>query len=77
METKYYIVSRIGKMIQREAGIDMRRIDRVTAWCASDNIASKRTLEKAGMRLDHIETDGLEVDGMQYDRMYLDRKSVV
>ena len=44
-------------------------IARVTAWCASDNIASKRTLEKAGMRLSAVETGGLEVDGQRYDRL--------
>lgn len=44
-------------------------VARVTAWCASDNIASKRTLEKAGMRLSGIETGGLEVDGQRYDRL--------
>ncbi len=44
-------------------------IARVTAWCASDNIASKRTLEKAGMRLSGIEADGLEVDGERYDKL--------
>ena len=44
-------------------------IAHVTAWCASDNIASKRTLEKAGMRLSGIDVGGLEVDGQQYDRL--------
>ena len=44
-------------------------IARVNAWCASDNIASKRTLEKAGMRLSGIEADGLEVDGERYDKL--------
>ena len=44
-------------------------IARVTAWCASDNIASKRTLEKAGMRLKGIDAGGLEVGGQRYDRL--------
>ena len=44
-------------------------IARVTAWCASDNIASKRTLEKAGMRLSRIDAGGLEVGGERYDRL--------
>ena len=44
-------------------------IARVTAWCASDNIASKRTLEKAGMRLSGVDTGGLEVDGQRYDKL--------
>ena len=41
----------------------------VTAWCASDNIASSRTLEKAGMRLSRIKAGGLEVGGRRYDRL--------
>ena len=44
-------------------------IARVTAWCASDNIASSRTMEKAGMRLSIIDADGLEVDGQRYDKL--------
>ncbi|MBR3236917.1 MAG: GNAT family N-acetyltransferase [Oscillospiraceae bacterium] len=44
-------------------------IARVTAWCVSDNIASKRILEKAGMRLAGIDAGGLEVEGQRYDRL--------
>ena len=44
-------------------------IAHVTAWCASDNIASKQTLEKAGMRLSGIDAGGLEVGGERYDRL--------
>ncbi len=50
----------------------------VTAWCASDNIASKRTLEKAGMRLSGIDAGGLEVDGQRFDKLdytYSDQES--
>ena len=50
----------------------------VTTWCASDNIASKRTLEKAGMRLAGIDADGLEVSGQRYDKLnytYFDQES--
>ena len=53
-------------------------IARVIAWCASDNIASKRTLEKAGMRLSGIVAGGLEVDGQRYDKIentYSDQES--
>ena len=48
------------------------------AWCASDNIASKRTLEKAGMRLSGIDAGGLEVGGERYDKLdytYSDQES--
>ena len=44
-------------------------VARVTAWCASDNIASKRTLEKAGMRLSGIDAGGLDVGEEWYDRL--------
>ena len=50
----------------------------VTAWCASENIASKRTLEKAGMRLSGIDAGGLEVGGQRYDKLdytYSDQES--
>ena len=53
-------------------------IVRVTAWCASDNIASKRTLEKAGMRFSGVDMGGLEVDGQRYDKRvytYSDQES--
>ena len=53
-------------------------IARVTAWCASDNIASKRTLEKAGMRFSGVDVGGLEIDGQRYDRLdyiYSDQES--
>ena len=44
-------------------------ITHVTAWCVSDNIASSRTMEKAGMCLSGVETDGLEIDGRKYDKL--------
>ena len=34
----------------------------VSAWCAAENIASRRVLEKAGMQLVRTEKDGLAVD---------------
>ena len=53
-------------------------IAHVTAWCASDNIASSRTMEKAGMQLSGIDTGGLEVEGQRYDKLvytYSDQES--
>lgn len=41
----------------------------VTAWCASENIASRKTLEKAGMILVKIETAGVTVGGRTYDKL--------
>ncbi len=41
----------------------------VTAWCASENIGSRRVLEKSGMRLVRTEKDGLTVGDATYDRL--------
>ena len=41
----------------------------VTAWCAAENIGSRRVLEKAGMKLVHTEKDGLAVCGKTYDKL--------
>lgn len=46
-------------------------IKRIKAWCASENIASRRSLEKAGMRVLNIEKDGLEVGDRHYDKVSL------
>ena len=41
----------------------------VTAWCAADNAASGRVLEKAGMRLVSTEKGGLTVGDRVYDKL--------
>ena len=41
----------------------------VTAWCASENIGSKRVLEKAGMKLIIAEKDGLVVGDRVYEKL--------
>ena len=41
----------------------------VTAWCAAENIGSKRVLEKAGMKLADIEKGGLVIGDNTYDRL--------
>lgn len=41
----------------------------VTAWCASENIGSRRVLEKAGMSLFCTEKDGLFVGDRVYDKL--------
>ena len=41
----------------------------VTAWCASDNVGSRRALEKAGMTLVGIKPGALEVGGTTFDRL--------
>jgi len=41
----------------------------VTAWCASDNVGSRRALEKAGMIETSVEKDALEIDGATFDKV--------
>lgn len=41
----------------------------ITAWCASDNIASSKTLEKAGMTYVRTEKEGLQVGEKTYDKL--------
>ena len=45
------------------------KISTVTAWCASENTASMKAMEKAGMKQTGIEKNALEVDGVQYDKL--------
>ena len=42
----------------------------VTAWCAADNVGSKRVLEKAGMKLVGTEKNGLAVGDRVYDKLF-------
>lgn len=41
----------------------------IKAWCAAENIGSKRVLEKAGMTYVSTEKNGLEVNGKTYDKL--------
>ena len=48
----------------------------MTAWCAEENDASRRVLEKSGMHLVRVEKDGLRVGDRVYDkRVYAYRKA--
>ena len=48
----------------------------VTAWCAEENAASRRVLEKSGMQFVRMEKDGLTVGNRVYDkRIYEYRKA--
>ena len=44
-------------------------IARVSAWCAAENTASRRVLEKAGMRPAGTEKDGVTAGGRTYDKL--------
>ena len=48
------------------------KIAHVTAWCASDNLGSRKAMEKAGMKLVRTEAGGLEVDGKFYDKLFFE-----
>ena len=41
----------------------------VTAWCAAQNIGSRRVLERAGMKLVHTGKNGLVVGDRVYDKL--------
>ena len=41
----------------------------VTAWCAAENVGSKRVLEKAGMKMVGTDKDGLVVGDKVYDKL--------
>ena len=47
----------------------------VTAWCASENIGSRRVLEKAGMRLVRTDKDGLTVGDRVHDKLTYEYRS--
>ena len=44
----------------------------VTAWCASENIGSRKVLEKAGMHLVRTEKDGLTVGDCTYEKQFFE-----
>lgn len=44
-------------------------IQTVTAWCAAENTASMKVMEKAGMKQTGTEKDALKVDGVRYDKL--------
>ncbi|MBR2522543.1 MAG: GNAT family N-acetyltransferase [Coriobacteriales bacterium] len=41
----------------------------VTAWCAADNMGSRKVLEKAGMKLVAIEKDALQIGDRMLDKL--------
>ena len=41
----------------------------VRAWCADKNLASRRGLEKAGMRILSVEKDAIQVGDKRYDKL--------
>ena len=48
---------------------DNEQIPCVTAWCAAENLGSRRAMEKAGMQHVSTEENGLTVGDRSYDKM--------
>ena len=44
-------------------------IKTVSAWCASDNIGSRKAMEKAGMKMVRSDKGALEINGQTYDKL--------
>ena len=57
-------VSAVLDYLTRQAGIW-----NVKAWCAADNIASMKVMEKAGMKRVSVEPGALEIDGHKFDKL--------
>ena len=49
--------------------VDDERIAQVRAWCASDNVGSRRVLEKCGMVLTNTEKGALAMEDETFDRL--------
>lgn len=45
------------------------KIRTVIAWCAEENIGSRRVMEEAGMCLMQVEKDALQISGKTYDKL--------
>lgn len=50
-------------------------ISRVTAWCAAENAASRKVMEKAGMRFVRSEKNGLTVGENTYDKLIFEYRN--
>ena len=44
-------------------------IKTVSAWCVSDNIGSRKAMEKAGMKMIRSDKEALEINGQTYDKL--------
>lgn len=48
---------------------EQEKIWRIHAWCASENMASARVMQKAGMKQTAIQKEGLEIGNHKYDKL--------
>lgn len=63
-----YATEALAKVLEYLTGNE--HIPCVVAWCAAENIASRKVMEKAGMKLGRMEKEGLEAGGKTYDKLY-------
>ncbi len=49
--------------------MESENVSAVIAWCAKDNVASKRVMEKAGMVFESVEKAVLTVGNKTYDKL--------
>ncbi len=47
-------------------------IQTVSAWCASDNVGSRKVMEKAGMKMVRTDKRALEMNGQTYHKLIFD-----
>ncbi len=48
---------------------EQENIKTVSAWCASDNIGSRKAMEKSGMQMVRADKGALEINGQTYDKL--------
>ena len=47
----------------------------VSAWCASDNIGSRKAMGKAGMKITRSDKEVLEINGKTYDKLIFEYRN--
>ncbi|MBQ3281001.1 MAG: GNAT family N-acetyltransferase [Eubacterium sp.] len=52
-----------------------RNIRTAKAWCAGDNLGSRKVMEKCGMKLVSVDKDALQVGDVMYDKLNYEYES--
>ncbi|MBQ2679991.1 MAG: GNAT family N-acetyltransferase [Firmicutes bacterium] len=55
---------------------EQRNVKIVRAWCAKDNIGSRKTMEKCGMKMVSIEKDALSINGHIFDKLNYEYRGI-
>ena len=53
---------------------EQESIKTVSAWCAADNIGSRRAMEKSGMHMIRSEAGTLKIGAQTYDKLFFEYK---